>query len=190
MQLKSTNVDVLHLKGNGMHQDVSEIDKRRIQQLVMQSRTAAGQKQLTELQFQSIDRHGILCLSTEPNSMVMWSYYAEGHKGIVVRFNTSVEQLALWRRQFLPVEVKYATEFPHIPYYDTETQTMIAQVVGTKAKEWEHEKEWRIVLVGTTGYVHVPETMISGIIFGLRTDVEVRGRITEWARRRRPQLNF
>ena len=96
--------------------------------------TPVGQKRLNEIHFQSLDRHGILCLSTEPNSMVMWSYYAEGHKAVVVRFDMSVEQLALFGPQFVPVEVKYTTDFPLVSYYNTETQTMIAQVVGTKAK--------------------------------------------------------
>lgn len=164
--------------------------KRRIRQLVIQSKTADGQKRLTELQFKGLERHGILCLSTEPDDMLMWSYYADGHKGIVVRFNTSLEQFAILRPQYVPVEVKYSMELPRIDYYETETQDMIARVVGTKAKAWEHEKEWRIVLVNQTGYVHIPPTMITAVIFGLRTEAASERRIREWTERREIPLQF
>jgi hypothetical protein len=120
----------------------------------------------------------------------MWSYYAEGHRGIVVLFNTTPEQLAKFRPEFVPVEVQYSNQFPSIKYYETPTPELIAKVVGTKAKAWEHEKEWRIVLVNHTGYVQIPHTMIGGVVFGLRTDYQVEQQIRSWTKMIPTPLQF
>src|SRR5215510_6368851 len=52
-----------------------EVRKKRIAELVRNSKTPSGQKKLCERMFKDLDRHGILCLTSHPDSMLMWSYY-------------------------------------------------------------------------------------------------------------------
>ncbi len=159
-------------------------ERRKIKELILESRTAEGQASLAERLFQSLARNGTACLTRDPTNMLMWSYYAEGHSGVAIRFNTAPDNLIKLGRlgeQWLPVEVNYCTEFPAINYYRCKTLDLMRMVLGTKASAWAHEQEWRLVLVGRCGPIKLPPSIIDGVVFGMRLDrgieTEIRQRI-------------
>ena len=45
---------------------------------------------------------GILCLTSNPDSVVMWSHYADKHRGIVIEFDRFWERVHLIRKGFGP----------------------------------------------------------------------------------------
>lgn len=49
-----------------------------------------------------IDRIGLLCLSSRDRDILMWSYYADGHKGVCLGFRYARSKLGL------PLKVRYA----------------------------------------------------------------------------------
>jgi hypothetical protein len=148
------------------------------------SRTLDGQNELTERAHRARDADGILSLSEEGHNMLMWSYYGEGHRGIVLRLDMAPRHLIKIPATVVPVEVKYRADFPHIDYYDSTPEEFALGILGTKGLAWAHEKEWRLVLINRKGYVHVPPRMINAVIFGLRTDRDHEAAVRSWVKER------
>ena len=84
---------------------------------------------------------GILCLSENASSQLMWSHYAEGYSGAVVQFDETHE---FFSGHF---EMRYSEHRPKVDiasYTASEEPIPIAELC-VKAKEWEYEKEVRVV---------------------------------------------
>ena len=122
---------------------------------------------------------GILCLSKNGSSLLMWSHYADGYSGAVVEFDETHE---FFSGHF---EMKYSEHRPKMDiasYTDGDEPTPIAELC-VKAKEWEYEKEVRVVkrladcrCVDTANdfpiYVmDVPSDCIKSVILGERMPV-------------------
>lgn len=82
---------------------------------------------------------GILCLSRSPNSILMWSHYADQYQGAVVSFDADHQFFA----GQIPVE--YAAERPkkHLDSYKSEP-VPLAELCA-KSIGWEYEQEVRII---------------------------------------------
>lgn len=164
--------------------------RQAIKGLIRNSETQAGRRDMEESVFKSVNRNGIVCLSKDPTNMLMWSYYAEGHHGVALRIDTSLERLAAFKGQIIPIEVDYKNTLPEINFYHSTIKEFVTAVLGTKAKAWEHEKEWRLISVGNKGYLRAPSGLVNGIIFGIRTKADVETRIRSWAERRTSKIEF
>ena len=84
---------------------------------------------------------GILCLSKNDSSLLMWSHYADGYSGAIVQFDETHEFF------FGHIEVMYSEQRPKkdiASYLDGDGPIPIAELC-VKAKEWEYEKEVRVV---------------------------------------------
>ncbi len=97
-------------------------------------------------------RAKILCQSEVGNSLPMWAYYAEQHKGVVLRFKPRVDLDSIW---LVAKPVVYSHTMPRL--FDEEflsdlsagtrnidTKQLLDRTVYTKSIEWAHEREWRL----------------------------------------------
>ena len=122
---------------------------------------------------------GILCLSKNDSSKLMWSHYAEGCLGAVVQFDGTHE---FFSGHF---EMKYSEHRPKVDitsYTDSEEPIPIAELC-VKAKEWEYEQEVRVVrsldncrrVDADNGFpiyvMDVPRECIKSVILGERMTV-------------------
>ncbi len=94
-------------------------------------------------------RHrGIACFSERSDDVVMWSHYANGHRGFSLEFDTTIEPFSTAK------PVNYDDAFPSIPlsllfsdhaagHDDSDTDLLLEAFVLTKAKCWTYENEWR-----------------------------------------------
>lgn len=82
---------------------------------------------------------GILCLSKAPNSILMWSHYADQYQGAVIAFDADHE---FFNGQ-IPVE--YVKERPkrHIDSYMSAPIPL--SELCAKSAEWQYEQEVRII---------------------------------------------
>ena len=152
--------------------------------MVRLSQTESGRNELTERVYKALDTVGILSLSKREANMLMWSYYAEGHKGVAIRFNMAPEHLLVIPARFMPVELKYCTQFPRINYFNSTLPDFVLGILGTKAVDWEHEAEWRLVVVNRTGHVRLPPAIIDGVILGLRIAKDDEDAVRSWVKAR------
>lgn len=142
------------------------------------------------------DRFGILSLSEVPTSLLMWAHYANSHTGIVLEFES--DHAFFHQRTMLPVfgairRVEYSFERPAIRVYDPsatsvdeQIERIAAQLLLTKGKEWEYEREWRMILplMNTDHHPHIvagrihlfdiPAEAITAVILGARASAETR----------------
>ena len=161
-----------------------------IRRIIRDSKTSSGQARLTTRFFESLDQNGIACFAKDATNMLLWSYYAEGHSGIAVRFRFTQENLSEMRRLFIPLEVQYQTHFPNINYYIDTKEELLRTVLGTKATVWAHEQEWRLVLVGDQGLLPLPLKMIDGVIMGMRIDPDDERNLREWIEKRESKIEL
>src|SRR6266566_3851587 len=83
---------------------------------------------------------GIICLTAIPNSIRMWSYYAQAHEGICVGFDTQAGPF--W------AAMKVVYQDPDAPLdiasiLLNDPSELAAHISLRKAAEWEFEQEYR-----------------------------------------------
>ena len=82
---------------------------------------------------------GVLSFSESPTINLLWSHYANGHKGVVVEFCSEVGIFAAARK------VTYIEGRPSVNIAIDNPEYLIRNAVFTKGLEWAYEKEWRII---------------------------------------------
>ncbi|HCE1838706.1 DUF2971 domain-containing protein [Vibrio parahaemolyticus] len=123
---------------------------------------------------------GIFCVSENPNSLLMWSHYAEEYKGAVVEFDENHE---FFRGLF---SVSYEDNRPKLDWElmtDTNGQVRLSELCY-KPKDWEYEAEKRIARFlndgNVVGHVNghdvvvmdIPLDCIKSVTMGERMSVE------------------
>ena len=119
-------------------------------------------------------RRGVLSLSATWSSALMWSHYADEHRGICVEYNTTdQEHPNLGPVSYRAPRAVKASDL--VRWKGRDDQAAKARVIQTyfyaKSAEWKYEKEWRDVR-DDNGVRELP-FRISAIYFGLRCDIAV-----------------
>jgi len=110
---------------------------------------------------------GVFCLCESCKSILIWSHYADKHKGFCARFVRNEDNRLGDIEYTRPVS--YTFEYPRPDFYSANgRERTYDELFFTKAKCWEYEKEWR--MLNDKGNIELPLadiTNISGIVFGL-----------------------
>ncbi len=123
------------------------------------------------------DNVGILSLSEIPDHELMWSHYADSHRGLVLCFD---EQHNFFNRRRSENDEFYFVRKVH--YFDGSATSLVTidgdALLVTKGTKWSYEREWRMLVplkdatrsltVGSDA-VHLfafPSEAIKGIILG------------------------
>src|SRR5207247_1223679 len=86
---------------------------------------------------------GVICLSAVPDSIRMWSYYAEAHKGICIGYDTRVFPFST------AMKVIYENPGESLDLAGVlrdDPSQLLDHVSLRKAAEWEFAQEYRIPL--------------------------------------------
>lgn len=110
--------------------------------------------------YDRIDRHfGITCFSKKSDIALMWSHYANKHKGFVIEYDLSNLTPEDAEKLSFMLPVKYDSKRPRLDAYslqkfkdssgnpdimDLAVNTLF-EVLFVKAKEWNYEKEIRVI---------------------------------------------
>ena len=100
---------------------------------------------------------GVSCFSTSSDNILMWSHYANKHRGVCIEYDFSLlEQLENINAFLLPV--MYSNERPLLPFEKLELENGQAKqesvirimpdlirAILTKSKFWDYENEWRFI---------------------------------------------
>ncbi|WP_160012839.1 DUF2971 domain-containing protein [Pseudomonas sp. Irchel s3f7] len=169
--LKSTNPALYDrlglnlLKGVEKIQELDRIRKR------LESRSGGG-NQLDYL----LKDASVLSLSRIPNSILMWSHYADFHKGAVVEFKIptnawSAGKLYFNHEDLIALDVEYKAERPVFRNDGSKSNshTILNTLFLTKAKEWEYEEESRVIKNdGGAGIFPFRPCLLNGLILGAK----------------------
>lgn len=126
-----------------------------------------------------IDRYTFYCVSARSDSNLMWSHYADCHRGFCIEFKSSYIKAD---------RVTYQKEVPQIEVIELlkagagidvskELGQKVWQALRTKLEEWSYEEEYRfqagsgmensVAMSSIPSYRYEPE-WINSIIFGCR----------------------
>lgn len=125
-----------------------------------------GQKQdFIDFQNQStqklIDKIGVLSLSANPKSILMWSHYSHNHTGLVFEF-TRAENSDCFNMFH---KVDYSEKYDLLSYTE-ENKIEIPKLMLTKHKDWAYESEFRIIDMHYQGEKVFQKKELTSIIFG------------------------
>jgi len=132
------------------------------------------------------ERTRVFCLIAVKDDILMWSHYADCHRGICLEFGFC--HGVLLHDAFLARTrpVHYQTHFPVVNPYKTLEGERIGLMVHTKSDHWKYEKEWRLVYAcppGQTGdhEERLPPALLEGVIMGAQISHCNREMVLGWA---------
>ncbi len=125
----------------------------------------------------NLKHFGIYSLAGNCDNIVMWSHYANSHKGVcfgfnIVRLGESFPLIAKQHGLLIDIyPVIYSTEYPtyHIKDLDLDAEQRIVKPLITKSSAWEYENEYRLIsLSGVNFSLHLYDGIITEIILGCK----------------------
>lgn len=131
--------------------------------------------------------YSICSFSSVNNSNLMWGYYADGHKGCCIEYNfKELGSEALDVALMFPVLYTEDNRVYLNKYeIDKGVDGSLAMFAATlKNKEWEHEKEWRRLYLGTESGKLQKMPKPTAVYMGERINQENRARLIELCKER------
>lgn len=117
---------------------------------------------------------GVLCLSSRFNSTLMWSHYANQHRGVCVEYDVSgLTSQSLHKVSYGESRKVLASQIRDWVLREDRVarQAVDKACLLTKSREWKYESEWR--LLGQVGLQESPMRLKS-VIFGMRCPYALR----------------
>ncbi len=146
-------------------------------------------KKTKDFLYQSHSKHvtnfGVFCLSERCDSILMWSHYADCHKGICIGFDTT------YFKQPHIQKVEYSDKYPKLNYYKSSPEEMDRGILFSKSEEWAYEREWRIVVPEIENrVVNLSSDSISSIIFGCNCSKDTVSSYAKILKEKWPQVTI
>ncbi|MCL6219594.1 DUF2971 domain-containing protein [Zunongwangia pacifica] len=137
-----------------------------------------GYEFIDELQIQNIkelidnllDDIKVTCFSETPSESLMWSHYADKHKGICYVF----EKNKIFSNEDLDFcKVKYSSKLPEIDFYEGMTtrdllKNQLISIIETKSNRWSYENEVRFYGETKDNLLEFEPKSLKAIIMGHR----------------------
>lgn len=123
---------------------------------------------------------GICSFSKARKNQLMWSHYADEHKGVCIGFKE--HKIRPEGSNIYPIDVTYQAKYPfkeiikRINYFERIRERnklgdiagdILLSILGTKYTSWKYERERRLVSYRSFAYKFEPEA-VNSIAFGLR----------------------
>jgi hypothetical protein len=159
-------IQVLKMQA-GISQDRADL-LRRLEQEIPDQKALHEMTQAMSAKFRE-DRKdwGVFCLCESYKNILMWSHYADKHKGFCVRFARNADNRLGDIEYTRPISYSY--EYPSADPYSAEgLERIYDELFFSKANCWEYEREWR--MLNDKGNIELPLAefaTISGVVFGL-----------------------
>lgn len=98
------------------------------------------QKKFEKSTIDTFENIGVCSYTLNPNSILMWSHYANKHTGYCLEFRSNQN-----RDGINPLFVNYINDFKKASFYK-ERKNSLFHMLYSKSKEWEYEQELRTVI--------------------------------------------
>lgn len=176
---KAINFMRPHLKGIQKKQLLRQMEEGVKQSFTTMDKNIHETYRLTREQ---LSTSKILCLTDSPTNQLMWAYYADSNKGVVLRFE---EEAGGDSPYCTAQKMSYTRDIPRL-FEEDELSDFLAgliifdqakrihSLIYTKSEAWKHENEWRI-FAGDGRNKNAPHEDIAfgsreltGIVFGCR----------------------
>lgn len=124
------------------------------------------EKKQAEVFKNKINEFGVICYSSDCFNILLWSHYADNHKGMCLVFDVSKNNIHKLHK------VNYQNQFPNVNLLDDlNSRDEIIKIVTTKSTVWNYENEYREILTNKNTHYKYPGKLTE-VIFGCRTPYE------------------
>jgi hypothetical protein len=130
--------------------------------------------QIREQLYSIMKKKGVFALGENWNCPLMWSHYADEHKGICFEYDISNSVIEAPKRvEYDGMRCVLTSDLIDWLFYDSDASKNKVEhtYFATKAGQWKYEREWRFI-EDAAGEISVP-FLISAIYFGMRCDPAV-----------------
>ena len=190
-------------KANGVTEDTDEIELTMFMSQKMYPEHEIARQDVTHLindkifQINSklVELFLIGCLCTDYKNRLMWSHYADSHRGFCIKYDFS--ELTDQINNYLPLPIYYTNDRPTIPWNVTfeNTQDNLSEATAqimlgllTKDNAWEYENEWRILIPSTNG-TEFKMPKISCVYLGVAINEDNRQKILKIAEEKQMKVD-
>jgi hypothetical protein len=125
---------------------------------------------------------GVACFTEESENILMWSHYADNHRGFCLEFDTNYYPFKPFKTETV-IKINYADSYPALSLNDI-PQKILSQsislpkiLLGTKSSHWCYEKEWRIFLKKGNKDCPYDKLALTGIYLGCKMKDEDKAKI-------------
>jgi len=122
-------------------------------------------KALQSIGKEAIKKFGIACFSSECDNILMWSHYANDHKGICLGFDPYRDS----KNFRLAQEVQYEKDYPKIDLVKEDLFSQLIKIATYKHLDWKYENEFRIINFKNSGHRKFNVSSLREVIFGCKT---------------------
>lgn len=141
------------------------------------------------------EKSSVFCFSKKNNSIPMFSYYADSHRGVAIEFQfddlhvpcgiPAIDPMRpgqLYDNKIVFRDVEYPSSYPELNYHKVYgTDQLLRSLLFTKHHEWSHEEEFRIfrrnVLASS---VEFDKSLLTRIIFGCKASQAEVDLVKSW----------
>ncbi|AXF61952.1 DUF2971 domain-containing protein [Leclercia sp. W6] len=138
---------------------------------------------------ESISTYGVCALSRARKNQLMWSHYADEHRGFCIGFKE--KELRGEGSRIHAINIKYQSNYPYqgiidrLEFFESHPSEnslqkiagdIIHSILGTKYSGWKYERERRLIKLESGALKFEPKA-INSIAFGLRTSEESKEEI-------------
>ena len=134
-----------------------------------------------EVRRKQIENVGIFCLTNSPLNILMWAYYGN-NEGYCIEYNISklraciekeLEKRNLSSKRYIGKCVFYSHTLPASPlFFDDAISDSVFDKYFYKAKMWEHENEYRIVISLGADMIIPIDGIVKSITLGYNMNVD------------------
>ncbi len=116
-------------------------------------------------------RYRVYCLSSKPDSELMWAHYSNKHQGICLEFDAGNELFKI------ALKLSYRVDYPLFDL-TTEDEDENLMPLTTKSAAWDYEDEYRVIaqeeraatpddtLITRKNLIELPDEALTAIIVG------------------------
>jgi hypothetical protein len=150
---------------NQIYKILDQIEK------ILEKSTSNIQQQLKDLCQRIRTKIGIFSLSKTERDELLWSYYADSHRGFCIEYD--LEKLTELNKITASFDIDYKEKIPNINLEtiiakgDQAMSELLRKTSGGKSISWNHEKEFRICIEPYGNYEY-DYRAVKAIYFGLR----------------------
>ena len=132
------------------------------------------EQEIRKVAFQT---YRLTCFSRSNENNLMWSHYADNHKGICIEYSDDLLQYFKSSNIFLGSgNVQYSIHPASISISE-DIVTMAKKIFFKKQSEWRYEKEFRIILNSSTEYFEINPKFIKSVTIGSKCSYDVSSEI-------------
>jgi hypothetical protein len=107
-----------------------------------------AQRNFRELFYRKV---GLFCATTDPNSLLMWSYYTN-HSGFALEYEIANFPF----KYYGPFPINYQQDIQPVSVNKHSLEIAILLQSNLKHIDWKHENEWRLIIPSEEGSMKSP----------------------------------